>query len=125
MNAGQRTSSTISGPVVGASGSLNIVDDCSRLCIGQLVDVCIFSTRMVQWLEEIIESRGQPCALLLDNGPEMISQSDILLEPEAWCQAAVHLSRANRLKHAFIESFNGRFRDGCLNQHWFKDLADA
>ena len=28
-------------------------------------------------------------------------------------------------QNAFVESFNGRFRDGCLNQHWFKDLADA
>lgn len=28
-------------------------------------------------------------------------------------------------QNAFVESFNGRFRDGCLNQHWFRDLADA
>jgi putative transposase len=28
-------------------------------------------------------------------------------------------------QNAFIESFNGRFRDECLNQHWFLDLADA
>ncbi len=103
---------------------LNIVDDCSRLCIGQLVDVCISGARMVRWLEEIIESRGQPCALLLDNGPEMTSKAMFFWSQK--CGVKLQFIQPGKpTQNAFIESFNGRFRDGCLNQHWFKDLADA
>jgi putative transposase len=103
---------------------LNIVDDYSRLCVGQLVDVCISGARMVRWLDEIGESRGWPRTLVLDNGPEMTSKAMF-----CWSQkrgVKLHFIQPGKpIQNAFVESFNGRFRDGCLNQHWFKDLADA
>ncbi len=103
---------------------LNVVDDYSRLCVGQLVDVCISGARMVRWLDEIIERRGRPRTLVLDNGPEMTSKAMFF-----WSQkrgVKLHFIQPGKpTQNAFVESFNGRFREGCLNQHWFKDLADA
>jgi putative transposase len=103
---------------------LNIVDDFSRTCVGQLVDTSISGARMSRYLDELKLNRGLPGTIVLDNGPEMTSK------------AMFFWSRSNRVKlqfiqpgkptqNAFVESFNGRFRDGCLNQHWFKDIADA
>ncbi len=93
-------------------------------CVGQLVDVCISGARMVRWLDEIIERRGRPRTLVLDNGPEMTSKAMFF-----WSQkrgVKLHFIQPGKpTQNAFVESFNGRFREGCLNQHWFKDLADA
>lgn len=103
---------------------LNIVDDYSRLCIGQLVDVCISGARMVRWLDEIIARRGRPRTLVLDNGPEMTSKAMFFWSHKRGVK--LHFIQPGKpTQNAFVESFNGRFRDGCLNQHWFKDLADA
>lgn len=103
---------------------LNIVDDYSRVCIGQLVDTSISGERLSRYLDGLKTERPLPGTLVMDNGPELTSK------------AMYFWSRRNRVKlhfiqpgkptqNAFVESFNGRFRDGCLNQHWFKDLADA
>ena len=103
---------------------LNIVDDHSRLCVGQLVDLCISGARMARWLDELGKSRGWPHTLVLDNGPEMTSKAMFF-----WSQKSgvkLHFIQPGKpTQNAFVESFNGRFRDGCLNQHWFRDLADA
>ena len=54
---------------------LNIVDDFSRVCVGQYVDLSISGARMVRLLEELGQSRGLPKTLVLDNGPEMTSKA--------------------------------------------------
>ena len=46
---------------------LNMGDDCSRLCVGQLIDLCIFTAWMARWLSEIIKRRDRPRTLVLDN----------------------------------------------------------
>jgi putative transposase len=103
---------------------LNIVDDYSRLCVGQLVDVCISGVRMARWLNEIIKSRGRPHTLGLDNGPQMTSKAMFFWSQKS--RVKLHFMQPGKPIHnAFVESFNGRFRDGCLNQHWFNDLTDA
>ncbi len=62
--------------------------------------------------------------LVLDNGPEMPSKAIF-----SWRQSKhvklCFIQPGKPTQNAFIESFNGRFRDGCLNQQWFRDLADA
>ncbi len=103
---------------------LNVVDDYSRVCVGQLVDTSISGARLSRYLDDLGSYRPLPKTLVMDNGPELTSQ------------AMFFWSRRNRVKlhfiqpgkptqNPFVESFNGRFRDHCLNQHWFKDLADA
>jgi len=103
---------------------LNIVDDYSRVCIGQLVDLSISGARMVRYFEELAVTRGLPQHLVLDNGPEMTSKAMFF-----WSQSKrvklCFIQPGKPTQNAFVESFNGRFRDGCLNQHWFRDLADA
>ncbi len=103
---------------------LNIVDDYSRLCVGQLVDLSIGGVRMVRLFEELREVRGLPETLVLDNGPEMTSKAMFFWSRKHGVR--LHFIQPGKpTQNAFIESFNGRFRDSCLNQQWFRDLADA
>lgn len=103
---------------------LNIVDDYSRVCVGQLVGLSISGERMVRFLKEIAEQRQLPRRLVLDNSPEMTSKAMFLWSQDTGVQ--LHFIQPGKpTQNAFVESFNGRFRDGCLNQHWFRSLGDA
>jgi putative transposase len=103
---------------------LNIVDDYSRVCVGQLVDVSISGARMARSLDQLSEVRGLPGTLVMDNGPEMTSKAMFFWGQQT--KVKLHFIQPGKpTQNAFIESFNGKFRDGCLNQHWFRDLADA
>ena len=104
--------------------TLNIVDDFSRECPAIEVDTSLPGARVVRVLERLAETRGLPKEIILDNGPEMIGKA---LDQWAWRNGVrLHfIDLGKPTQNAFIESFNGRFRDECLNQHWFLDLADA
>ena len=103
---------------------LNIVDDYSRVCVGQLVDLSISGARVVRYLKQLSELRGLPKTLVMDNGPEMTSKAMFFWSQKA--RVKLHFIQPGKpTQNAFVESFNGRFRDGCLNQQWFRDLADA
>ena len=104
--------------------SLNIVDDYSRECLATEVDTSIPGARVVRVLERLRESRGLPEVMVMDNGPEFAGKA-----LDAWAyQRGVNLhfiEPGKPVQNAFIESFNGRFRDECLNEHWFISLEDA
>jgi putative transposase len=104
--------------------TLNIVDDFSRECPAIEVDTSLPGVRVVRVLERLAETRGLPHEIILDNGPEMIGK---VLDQWAWRNGVrLHfIDPGKPTQNAFIESFNGRFRDECLNEHWFLDLADA
>jgi putative transposase len=76
-------------------------------------------------LDRISGERGaQPEEIVMDNGPEMTSRA---LDQWAY-ERGVRLrfiAPGKPVQNCFIESFNGRLRDECLNQHWFRNLADA
>jgi putative transposase len=103
---------------------LNIVDDCTRECLAIEVDTSITGLRVKGVMERLAETRGLPRSITVDHGPEFEGQ--IL---DAWAyQANVTLSFIRPGKpneNAYIESFNGRFRDECLNEHWFVTMAHA
>ena len=103
---------------------LNIVDDYSRECVGQLVDTSISGTAVARFLDELATTRGLPHTLVSDNGTEFTSKAMF-----QWSQrtgVTLHFIQPGKpTQNAFIESFNGKFRDTCLNQHWFTDLHDA
>ena len=103
---------------------LNIVDDFSRKCVGQLVDTSISGIRLARYLDELATTRSLPTSIVLDNGPELTSKAMFF-----WAQKTkvklCFIQPGKPTQNAFVESFNGRFRDGCLNQHWFKSLSDA
>jgi len=103
---------------------LNIVDDFSRECSVIEVDTSLTGERVCRVLDRLKASRGLPLEIVLDNGPEMISKA---LDEWAY-RNKVHLNFIEPGKpnqNAFIESFNGRFRDECLNEHWFANLGEA
>ena len=88
---------------------LNIVDDYSRVCVGQLVDTSISGMRMVRYLAELEQTRGLPKTLVLDNGPEMTSKAMFFWSQEK--QVRLHFIQPGKpTQNAFVESFNGRFR---------------
>jgi len=104
--------------------TLNIVDDFSRECPVIEVDTSLPGTRVVRVLERLSETRGLPKTIVVDNGPELISKA---LDDWA-CRNHVRLhfiQPGKPTQNAFVESFNGKFRDECLNEHWFISLADA
>ena len=105
---------------------LNIVDDHSRVCPGpgQIVDVSITGARLVRFLDDLALSHGLPDEIVLDNGPEGPSRAMF-----GWSErTGVRLrfiEPGKPIQNAFVESFNGRLRDECLNQHWFQPLRHA
>jgi putative transposase len=103
---------------------LAIVDDFSRECLVLEVDTSITGRRVVCVLERLADLRGLPLSITVDHGPEFEGQ--VL---DAWAyQAGVRLnfiSPGKPIENAYIESFNGRFRDECLNEHWFLTMAHA
>ena len=103
---------------------LNIVDDCSRECPGQIVDVSISGARLVRFLDDLATRRGLPGTLVMDNGPELTSRA--MFEWSRRTGVGLHFIEPGKpTQNAFVESFNGRFRDECLNEEWFTGLAQA
>lgn len=103
---------------------LNIIDDYSRVCVGQVVDFSISGARIARYLEQLRDTRGLPKYLVLDNGPEMTSKAMFFWSRERHVKL-MFIQPGKPTQNAFVESFNGRFRDGCLNQQWFNNLTDA
>jgi putative transposase len=104
--------------------SLNIVDDFNRECLAAEVDTSLTGTRVVRVLERLQELRGLPQILVMDNGPEFAGQA---LDVWAYDQGVrLHFIEPGKpVQNAFIESFNGKMRDECLNEHWFLSLGEA
>lgn len=104
--------------------SLTIVDNCTRESPAIEVDCSIPGERVVAVLDRLATTHGLPAALVCDNGPEFTSEA---LDEWAY-QHGVKLDFIDPGKptqNAFIESFNGTFREECLNENWFVSLADA
>lgn len=104
--------------------ALTVVDVYSRECVAIEVDLSLPSARVSRVLDRVALDRGYPKAIVVDNGPEFTS-----LALDEW--AADHgvelrfIAPGKPTQNAFIESFNGRFRDECLNENWFVNLPDA
>ena len=103
---------------------LTLVDHVSRVSPAITVDVSLTGERVVAILEELRRTTGVPRRLAIDNGPEFISKA-----LDAWAYrhgVQLEFSRPGKpTDNAFAESFNGRFRDECLDQHWFASLEEA
>ena len=104
--------------------TLNLMDGYTREALAIEVDTSLPGLRVVRVLERLRERRGTPAAIQVDNGTEFTSRA---VDQWAYQQGvALHfIERGKPTQNAFIESFNGKFRDECLNQNWFTDLTDA
>ena len=102
--------------------TLNIVDDYTRECLAIEVDTSLGGMRVVRVLEELKHKRGLPRQIRSDNGPEFVSRA---VDQWAYEQGLQwHTIQPGRpMENGYVESFNGRFRDECLNENWFTSLA--
>lgn len=104
--------------------ALNIVDEYTREAPAIEVDTSLPGARVVRVLEELKQQGRQPEWIVTDNGPEFTGKK---LDQWAY-ENGVRLEtiRPGRpMENGYIESFNGKMREECLNEHWFVDLADA
>ena len=103
---------------------LNIVDAYSRECLKIEVDTSLPGARVARVLDELHASRGLPERIITDNGPEFTGRV-----MDAWAYARevkLHFIEPGKpMQNGYIESFNGKFRDECLNENWFVDLPDV
>jgi len=104
--------------------TLNVVDVYTRECHAIEVDTSLAGARVVRVLERLGEAHGTPQRIIIDNGPEFTSKA-----LDAWAYARkvdlAFIKPGRPMENGYIESFNGKFRDECLNCHWFISLADA
>lgn len=104
--------------------ALALVDKYTRECLAIEVDTSLSGLRVIRVLERLAPERGLPEEITCDNGPEFISR--VL---QAWCaQKGVllrYIAPGKPMQNGHAESFNGRFREECLNTNWFLHLAEA
>ena len=104
--------------------TLNIVDDFTRECLAIEVDRSLPGLRVARVLDRLHAQVGLPQTIVVDNGPEFAART-----LDAWAYAHSVTLRFIRpgkpIENAYVESFNGKFRDECLNEHWFVNLVDA
>lgn len=104
--------------------TLNIVDLASRECLAIEVDTSLPGARVVRVLDRLCAQHGRPTTITMDNGPEFTG-----LALDAWAyREGVQLDciePGRPMQNGHLESCNGKFRDECLNQHWFTDLDNA
>jgi putative transposase len=103
---------------------LNIVDDYTRECLAIEVDTSLPGERVVRVLDRLAAMGRQPLHIVIDNGPEFASRA-----VDQWAaRRGVNLrfiDPGKPMQNGYIESFNGKFRDECLSQHWFISLDEA
>ena len=100
------------------------IDDATRECVALKVHYSLPGGSVVSILQQTVAQRGSPERIRLDNGPEFRSRTFI-----AWAQEQNikldFIEPGKPVQNAWIESFNSRFREECLNQEWFLGLKDA
>ena len=103
---------------------LTIVDDATHESVAIEVERAISGHGVVRVMERLALSRGLPRIIRTDNGKEFCGKA--MLE---WAHRKGVLLRliepGKPNQNAYVESFNGRFRDECLNEHWFPNLLHA
>jgi putative transposase len=104
--------------------TLNLMDGFTRTALEIEPDTSLPGARVVRVLEGLKRQGRKPEVIVIDNGPEFVSQVVDQWAYENGVQ--LHFITPGRpMENGYIESFNGKFRDECLNENWFFDLADA
>ena len=103
---------------------LTIVDDFTRECLWIEADTSLSGPRVTRVLDQVAELRGRPASVLTDNGPEF---AGVALERWTHDHRVQHrfIAPGKPSQNAYIESFNGKLRDECLNEHEFLNLGHA
>jgi len=103
---------------------LTVADDFSHECVDIVTDYGIGGQYVTRLLDRAALFRGYPDAVRTDNGPEFTSRAFM-----GWAQTHgirhILIQPGRPMQNGYIESFNGKFRDECLNEHWFETLSQA
>jgi putative transposase len=103
---------------------LTVTDDLTHECVDIAVDHGIGGEYVTNILERAAKFKGYPQAIRTDGGPEFTSRIFM-----AWMHRCgiehLLIQPGKPTQNAYIESFNGKFRDECLNEHWFETLLQA
>jgi len=103
---------------------LTIVDDATHESVAIEVERAISGLGVTRVLERLALSRGLPNIIRTDNGKEFCGKAMVAWAHERSVQLRL-IEPGKPNQNAYIESFNGRLRDKCLNEHWFPHLLDA
>jgi putative transposase len=101
-----------------------VVDDATHEAVAIVSERAMGGNQLVRILDQLATTRGLPKAIRTDNGKEFCGRAML-----NWAHAKgvqlflIELGKPNQ--NACIESSNGRFRDECLNEHWFTSMAHA
>lgn len=103
---------------------LTLVDNFTKESLAIVADTSIIGLRVARELDRVIAARGAPESISVDNGPEFAGR---VLDEWAYSKGVrLRFIRPGKpVENAYVESFNGKFRDECLNEHWFASLAEA
>lgn len=104
--------------------TLNVVDDFTRECLAIEVDSSLGGWRVARVLDRLVAQRGHPGRIVTDNGPEFTGK---VLDRWAYEHRVKleFIEPGKPVQNCYVESFNGTFRDDCLNEHWFVSLPEA
>lgn len=104
--------------------ALGVIDVYTRECLALEADTSLSGERVVRVLRRLVQERGLPNAIMMDNGTEFTSKAMLGWSQET--EVRLHfIAPGKPVENAYMESFNGKLRDECLNQHYFADLNDA
>jgi len=103
---------------------LTVIDEWTRECLVIEVGARINSSRVIEVLARLMSWRGHPTYLKSDHGPEFVAQ-----RVKEWLHASgvqtTYIEPGKPCQNGANESFNGKFRDECLNMEWFRNRAEA
>ena len=103
---------------------LCVIDDFSRECLATVADNSISGVRVARELDRIAGVRGYPCMVVSDNGTELTSNAILQWQEERSVEWH-YIAPGKPMQNGFVESFNGRLRDECLNEHLFRSYGHA
>jgi putative transposase len=102
--------------------ALTVVDDCSKEVVQIVADTSIPALYVTRVLDQVSAERGLPRIIRTDNGPEFAGR--VMQTWAAHNRVELRFIQPGKpVQNAYIESFNSRFRDECLSQHWFASLS--
>ena len=103
---------------------LCVIDDFRRECLATVVDASLSGHRVARELDRIAEMREHPCMVVSDNGTELTSNAMLKWQKDRQIEWH-YIAPGKPMQNGFVESFNGRLRDECLNEHLFPTLRHA
>jgi putative transposase len=104
--------------------TLNVIDDCNREALAIEIDTSISAKRVIRTLEQVVEWRGKPRAIRVDNGPEFTS-TDFTLWSANNSISIQFIQPGKPMQNGYIERFNGTYRKELLDAYVFFELNEV